>query len=522
MCYPCPRTGVTYVSGPYTGEARRGRDQSPGPLPTSPGGGGVATWLLIALAMLVVGCSFAPRERFVFHDVTLSRDADVEWFDIDADSKPDFSLGYTGEQADRVIYDDNQDGTIDRVYRFTDYRDDEVPHVVILLDSISYDVMRDRYVAGDFRWFGPPVKMISAFPSLTEVCYSEIFNTPPLPGVIDTQYDPRISKRRGDLWSRVGGDEQPWERRTHYHASYDEHGLSFLDPRAWYAAELQRAYDAIEASPDRVTYVYFASAASMVCKYGREGASEVLDGARKLCLRLLHERRGAVRISMMADHGHNFTPTKNVTLDQTLKDAGFRVADRITSDDDVVISINGLVTNASLHTRRPAGVAKALVRNEAIELAIYREGDRTIVRSRDGAAAIETHGERFRYVPIDADVLGYAGVKVDVDGEGFATEWAWLEATIDHEYPNGPPRIAAAMSRMVVSVPDVIVSVRDGYSTGKLEYEKWIDMKSTHGGLNQVNCATFVMSMTDRLKGPVLPREVLKVLEPSERPRVVR
>lgn len=510
------------VVPPPPGEARWGLDPSPGPLPASPGGGGAATWLLIVFVLLVGGCSFAPRERFAFHDQTIARDADMQWFDIDTDGKPDFALGYSGERADRVVYDDNEDGTIDRVYRFADHADSDVPHIIILLDSVPFHVMQQRYAAGDFRWFNAPVKMISAFPSLTEVCYSEIFNTPPLAGVIDTQYDPRISKRRGDLWSRVGGDEQPWERRTHYHASYDEHGLSFLDPRAWYAAELQRAYDAIEASPDRATYVYFASAASMVCKYGREGASEVLDGARKLCLRLLYERRGAVRLSMMADHGHNFTPTKNVTLDQTLEDAGFRVVDRIASGDDVVISINGLVTNAALHTRRPADVAKALVRNDAIELAIYRQGDRTIVRSRDGAAAIETRGDRYRYVPIDADALGYAGVKVDADADGFATERAWLEATIYHEYPNGPPRIAAAMGRMVVSVPDVIVSVRDGYSTGKPEYEKWIEMKSTHGGLNQVNCATFVMSMTDRLKGPVLPREVLKILEPSERPRVVR
>jgi hypothetical protein len=479
-----------------------------------------AVWLM--LLAVVSGCSFAPRERFAFHDTPLHRDAAVEWFDVDGDSRPDFAIGYVAERADRVMYDDNEDGVSDRVYRFADYADEEIPHVVLLLDSVPFEVMQERYAGGDFRWFGAPVKMISAFPSLTEICYSEIFNTPPLPGVIDTQYDPRIGKRRGDLWSRVGGDAQPWERRTHYHASYDEHGLSFLDPRAWYAAELQRAYDAIETSPDRVKYVYFASAASMVCKYGRDGATEVLDGARKLCLRLLYERRGAVRISMMADHGHNLVPTKNVTLDQTLKDAGFRVADRIRSDDDVVISINGLVTNASFHTRRPADVARALVWNEAIELAIYREGDRTIVRSRDGAAVIETRGDRYRYVPIDADVLGYRGLKIDADDDGFSTERAWLEATIDHEYPNGPPRVAAAMSRVVVSVPDVIVSVRDGYSTGKPEYEKWIEMRSTHGGLNQINCATFVMSMTDRLKGPVLPREVLKILEPTERPRVVR
>lgn len=432
--------------------------------------------------------------------------------DVDQNGKADFAVG-----ADRVAYDDNEDGAADRIYRFADYADADLPHVIILLDSVPYSAFVNRYENGDFAWFKPPVKMIAPFPSLTEICYTEIFNAPPLPGVIDTQFDPRLGRYRGDLWSRVRGGEQPWERRTRYHATYDEHGLSFLDPRAWYAAELQRAYDAIEASPDRVTCVYFASAASMACKYGKQGIDEVLDGARKLCLRLLYERRGAIRISMMADHGHNLTPTKNVTLDQTLQDAGYRVSTSLKSDRDVVVSINGLVTTAAIHTKDPAGAAAALLRNDAVELAMYRQADRTIVRSRNGSAAILTQGDRYAYSPIDYDVLGYPDLR-DV----YLTEAEWLARTVDHAFPNAPARLAAAMGRLVISTPTVLVSIRDGYSTGKPEYEKWIDMQSTHGGLNQINSATFVISMTDRLKGPVLPRDVLKTLEPDSDFRVQR
>ena len=87
----------------------------------------------------------------------------------------------------------------------------------------------------------------------------------------------------------------------------DEHGLSFLDPRAWYAAELQRAYDAIEASPDRVTYVYFASAASMVCKYGRAGERVIVTAtpgtswARYDATELLET--AAERLPLLVDQG---------------------------------------------------------------------------------------------------------------------------------------------------------------------------------------------------------------------------
>src|SRR5439155_6817269 len=110
--------------------------------------------------------------------------------------------------------------------------------------------------------------------------------------------------------------EQPWERRLHYRAAFMYQGLSFLRPDEWYAAELEQARRALERSPDRVTIVYLAIAASMVCAHGPAGAERFLDGARQLCLQLLYERRGAITISMMADHGHNYMPSVNVRIDK--------------------------------------------------------------------------------------------------------------------------------------------------------------------------------------------------------------
>jgi len=487
--------------------------------------------LLLALLglLLAAGCSLPPRERLTFPQRAIETDYNHEWFDVDRDGRRDFALHRIDGAVDRLLYDDDQDGTIDRAYALADYDERELPHVIILLDSIPFAVMAERYAKGDFGWFKPPVKTISAFPSLTELCYSEVMHAPPLPGVIDEQYDPRLRKRRDDLWARaVDKVKQPWERRLHYHASYDEHGLSFLDPRAWYAGELARCYRAINESPDQVTYVYTASAASMVCKYGREGADEVLDGARQLCLQLFHERRGAIRISMMADHGHNLVPTKNVSLADILTRAGFRVTDSIKQDDDVVVSVNGLVTNAAVHTRRPREVAAVLARHEAVELLAYRDGAQVMVRSAKGVSAIDAYADTLRYLPMDADVLGLkdvASAMTQQHGDasnGFFNERQWFEATLEHEFPNAPPRLWAAFGRLVVSTPTVLISVRDGYAMGKPELEKWIDMKSSHGGLNQVNSASFVMSMTNRLKGPLLPREVLPTLEPGRPPRVLR
>ncbi|MDB5327964.1 MAG: hypothetical protein JWM57_3533 [Phycisphaerales bacterium] len=486
---------------------------------------------LFGLALLS-GCAMAPSERLSFPSSTSVTENDRRLnYDMDGDRKPDFAtLAGPDGRIDRLEYDDNEDGTPDRIYRLSDYADDDVPHVIILLDSIPYSLLAERYAGGDFRFFDPPQKMIAPFPSLTEVCYSDILQAPPLQTVIDTQYDPRIREHRSDIWKRaVDHYQQPWERRCDYAASYAEGGLSFLDPKSWCAAEMSRAKRAIDASPRRTTIVYIASAASYVCKEGRAGANAVLDDAKQLCLQLLYERHGAIKISMMADHGHNLMPSKNVILDDWLKADGFHVTDVATTPDDVVISINGLVTNALLQTGKPEAVAKSLCQHEPIELAMYMSGDRVIVRSAAGSAAIDMKDGRFRYVPIDADVLNYAEVVKTLpagDG-GFADEKTWYAVTADHNWPAAPPRLWAAFHRQFVTPPSVMLSFKDGYYCGKPEYENFITMKSTHGGLNQVNSATFVMTMTGRMrgrsaKGMVLPRDVMSVLCPGAPLQVVR
>jgi hypothetical protein len=43
-------------------------------------------------------------------------------------------------------------------------------------------------------------------------------------------------------------------------------------------------------------------------------------------------------------------------------------------------------------------------------------------------------------------------------------------------------------------------------------------MASTHGGLDQINSATFVMTMTGRLHGAVRHQDVIQTLEPGFEP----
>jgi hypothetical protein len=477
----------------------------------------------VVLLLFVLGCN-APSDRLAFPDhVQLVKDK-TEWFDLNHDGKPDFAL-----RGDEILYDDNEDGIVDRRYKLGDFDNARVPHVILLVDSVPFGIMKERFDAGDFPFCQPPQKMIAPFPSLTEVCFGDIVGAPPLPGMVDTYYDPHTRQRQGLIWKRTFGYEQPWERRMDYLIDYMDLGKAFLEPYPWFDYDLAKAKEAIDNSPNRVTVVYFATAASVICKYGRPGAEHVLDGVRQLCLQLLAERNGAIKISMMSDHGHNLMLTHNVPTQKWVEEAGFKVRERITGNDDAVLELHGLVTVTGIHVNEPERLAMSLVKHkEQVQHCFYQKDNRTIIRNSDGAAAVEIKDHKLRYVPIDADPLNYAPVikamqaKGLADADGYADDKAWFDFTIDHEYPDAPRRVWDAFHGKVGNLPDLLMTTNDGWCAGRPDFERYILMLSTHGALNQANSAGMIMTMTGRVKGPVLHEAAIDTVEPGFKPKVNR
>lgn len=482
-------------------------------------------FLLCAL-LLTVGC-MPPSERLSFPKLPVRSDGLTAWYDVNRNGHPDF--GVAPDDAgllDVLSYDDDEDGTADRVYRLSDYRDTDVPHLILLLDSIGFKEAANHYAEGNLRLFHPPQKVIGPFPSLTEVCYSDVMRAPPLPGIIDQHYDERKNRQHNGLWERIQGYEQPWERRLTYGAKFWENGSSYLNPRGWFGAELERVRQTTHDSPHNVTIAYITSASGMVCKYAKSGSDEVLAGAMQLCLQLLYERRGAIKITLMSDHGHNLVDSKNVNIEPILREAGLRPSKSLRRPNDAVMEINGLVTYAAVQTKQPQRLIETLARRPEVDQVMYQEGDALIVQSAAGKAVIEARDGLVRYRPIDADVLGYVPVLDNLRSrgqlldDGYLSDNQWLMATLDHEYPDAPRRVWDAFHRQVVQVPRVMFTLKDGYCAGIGAFESFIKMASTHGSLNQVNTSTFVMSMTDRVNGPMRSRDVLATVAPGYEPPV--
>lgn len=476
----------------------------------------------------LVGCT--PGDRLHFERVAGKAVDRGVAFDTDRDGRDDFRL-LRSESAgpfDELAYDDDQDGTPDRRFRLSDYAEDDVPHLIVLIDSIPFDAVPQRLEENPhsvLHAFRAPTKVIAQFPSMSAVCFSAILSAPPMPAPMNRHYDPRPQTHGVNnlITKRLGGYRNPWQQRLHYNIDYGDNTSAWLRPRDWMAVEFERARRAFDASPDRTTVVYIASSAAMLLKYGQRGLDETLDGLETFVLQVLYERRGAVKISILSDHGHNLKQSAWVDVEATLEDAGFGVVKKLRKPNDVYVEMDGLLTYFGVHTQRPVAVADALLEGlEPIETVSYVDGYDVVVRSHGGAARVSLGGDgRVTYAPETADVLGYSE---QLAGAALSRD-AWFERTADHEFPDGPVRLWDAFHGRTQQTPQVMVTLRDGTCAGIGWFQWFVKMRSSHGGLNQVNSAAVLLTMRG-VDGEALPEvlrsgEVLDAVAPGYVPQIV-
>jgi len=475
----------------------------------------------LSAALLAAGCT--PRDHLHFPEHPVSQSPAAVVFDTDHNRTADFAILPGGRG--RLAFDDDEDGTPDRLFRLADYADDDVPHLVVLLDSIPYESLRARHAADPrMSVFGPPVKVIAPYPSMSAVCFSDILHAPPMPGPINRHYDPRPQHRAVTnlIAQRYRGYRNPWQQRLHYNLAYKDNTTAFLKPRPWMKAEFERARRAFDASPDRTNVVYISSTASMLFKHGAPALDEVFDELNRFVAQVLWERRGAVKISVVSDHGHNLMKTRWVDVEEHLENGGFHVTGKPRlpeRPDDVFLEQDGLLTWFGVHTVRPDAVTDHLLTLPEIETVAYLRGQKVVVRTPAGEARIARGNQRFTYTPVDGNPLEFPPDLCDVP----LSADEWIARTADLPFPDGAVRLWDAFHGATRQTPQVMATLQDGTCAGIGWFLWFVDPHSTHGGLNQVNSATCVMTMTGRLDGvgPLRSREVMGHLLPGGPPRIV-
>lgn len=428
-------------------------------------------------------------------------------YDSDGDGKKDYyqELGRGGRVL-RLGFDRDEDGVLDEQVDLDELDLSECRQLYILLDGVPYEMMASMYAQGHFRLFHRPSRLISCFPTMTDVAFAEIFGLSPVLAYEAGYYDRAERKLHDGNMVYLSGKNEPWNDRLDYRGRLWIDAVAYVWPRWWLAHEMESILSKYNRSKKKIISGYSVSGTCLGTDEGRDGYVEVLLRAEQLCEAVMLASKGRVKITMFADHGHNLTHGKPIELKRLLERAGFRVAEKVSQPKDVVIPEFGLVTYASIETLRPGQVASTVVQMEGIDLVLYKAAQsRVAVLSKDGKALIECDDNRYSYRMIDGDPLKL-GLIVEnmrqaglLDAEGYASDEDFFKATCGHEYPDALARIWRAFHGLVKNTPAVVVTTKDGWYCGKGKFDFFVNVASTHGSLNYANSVTFAMSTAGEL-----------------------
>jgi hypothetical protein len=360
----------------------------------------------------------------------------------------------------------------------------------------------------------PVSRMISTFPSASDVAWTEILGDRPLPGYQRTYFSEAanlevfqngittsMKYERQMTWQVTGGFLRTlgyiFPRRTF---KYEVHELvrNFLK-----ANNQGDTYYALLRSPDDAQHLS-ADILAMLCT-----VDEKLQELRAI----YRAREGReLEILIISDHGNNHAgPAKRVEIRKFLKQAGYRITKSILSPKDVVLPTAGIeswveIHNAPSETERLAQLLSHLKGVDVLTARDPNHAQRFIVMNSKGERAlIEWNFARnsFRYSTQTGDPINYRPVvealaqKNRLDAEGFATADAWMAETLAHRYPLALERIVRGHTRATLNPATILISLDNAYVHSGWFVKKGSEVVrfgGTHGALDDLNSNGILLS----------------------------
>jgi hypothetical protein len=388
--------------------------------------------------------------------------------------------------------------------------------LLLCLDGVSYDLLVQAKQRGLFEQFNTPARLLSPFPTMTNIALSAMLGAS-IPLGYETIYFDRTAREiRGGIGKYLGRrtpDKVPssYMDQLDYQEPLPFEFLVYVAPETVWRADMRRFRERFRSAPQNRDYFAFLK--------GTDGLLHI-RGVERLNVALL-SLDGLLReiqswcgeeteIVMFSDHGMNLQHNRRVHLQGHLRRCGFELGKSLVDSDDrqVVLPAFGLIGFAALncHAGVESTVAEALVSLEGIDFSLYRESSSAInVKGSRGSARIHQRGGAgelsYRYELIEGDPLQLAPVMNSLrdDGllnaDGYADAATWTDRTADHLYPDALANLYASLQTTRVCHPaDVLVSLLDGYYFGWPAFEYIVNLVATHGNAMRASSSAFLMS----------------------------
>ena len=360
----------------------------------------------------------------------------------------------------------------------------------------------------------PVSRLISTFPSTSDVAWTDIYGDRPLPGYQRTYFcaagNSEISQNGVTTtveheWQMDWQAQSPFVRSMGYIRS--AHTFDYE------AREMiKNFWDTKNTNADFYAYIRASDDAqhldrdifSLLC---------LLDNQlQDLRARYKTQTGRDLQILILSDHGHNHAgPGQRVKAQAFLEKAGYNVTQSIVNSNDVVLPVAGIEDWVEVHNSPAATekLAELFTHLKGADIIAARLPDQTnrflVLNSQGEGTVIEWNPAKnsFRYSAENGDPLDYLPVvkslaqKNLLDAGGFATADAWMDATMTNHYPLALERIVRGLTCVTLNPATILISLDNQYvNAGWLvkRASRLEDYGSTHGALDDINSDGIVLN----------------------------
>lgn len=385
--------------------------------------------------------------------------------------------------------------------------------LVLALDGVDFRDVEAARAQGLFADFRPPGRLISTFPSISDVAWHAIFGLQPPPGYQRVYYSARHNAVLGDALDAIRPIE--YERRMDIAFNAKFHHLgAYLISWPVTRSEVDRDMSHFwRVRGRRTVYAYNVGPDALQHTRGDIHRYLAYLDAQVTVLRADYRQRTGrdLEVVVLSDHGHNrATQAAFLPLAEALRAHGFRAAHALRDPGDVVFSVDGVTTGFGMfcHPDSVERLAALLAAMPGVDLVSAQRGrDRFVVQSVRGQAEIlrkrTAWGDRVRYADLGGDPLDLApslrrmAEAGALDAEGYADAEAWLRFTAAAPYPAAVVRIVHGHTDATRNPAPLLVSLDDQYRIGLgavAVANRLRPLGGTHGALSASNALGVVMA----------------------------
>jgi hypothetical protein len=388
--------------------------------------------------------------------------------------------------------------------------------LLLCLDGVPFDLISQAKQRGLFDKFCAPSRLLSPFPTMTNIALSAMLRASVPLGYETIYFDRTERELRGGIGKYLGR-RTPEKAPSSYMDQLDYQEplpfefLVYVAPETVWRADMKRFGERFCTAPQTRDYFGFLKGTDGLLHIrGAERLNVALSSLDEL-LRKIRAWCGAeTEIVLFSDHGMDLRKSRRVHLRTYLTRCGFQLATSLHNArrQSVVLPAFGLIGFAALYCDENdvTALADTLVHLEGVDFSLYRDSPSAInVKGSRGTARIHRQeddgGSSYRYEVIDGDPLRLAPVVSSLRqagllaADGYANEAVWSEHTAGHTYPDALANLYTSLLTSRVRHPaDVLVSLLDGYYFGWTAFEYIVNLVATHGNALRASSTAFLMS----------------------------